>query len=69
MKCMNKQARNNKAEFEHEREQARFDSLTPEEQEKELADKTERSKRAREKAFTLGSFVSTFNGSYENFKI
>ena len=53
MKCMNRQARNNKAKFEHERaterEQTRWNSLTPEEQEKELAEKRKREKKALEK--------------------
>lgn len=66
---MCKQARYNKAEFEHERaverEKARWDSLTPEEQEKELAEKRKREKKAIEKACFLGSMISLFNGSYD----
>ena len=69
VKCMNKQARRNKAEFEHEkaveREQAHFDSLTPEEQQKELAEKSKREKKALENACFLGSMLSLFNGSYD----
>lgn len=72
MKCMCKQARSNKYKLETERanekEKARWNSLTPEEQERELADKAKRSKRAVEKAFTLGAFVSAFNGSYDKFR-
>lgn len=74
MKCMNKQARSNKHRFEAEREadreQARFDSLTPEEQDEELAERavrTMRAKKALGNACFLGSMVSLFNGSYEDF--
>lgn len=69
MKCTNKQARYNKAEFEHEKavekEKSRWNSLTPEEQEKELAEKRKREKKALERAFTFGSMISLFNGSYD----
>lgn len=71
MKCMNKQTRSNKHRFEAERadkrEKARFDSLTPKEQEKELAEKAKRQKKALEKACFLGSMISLFNGVYEDF--
>lgn len=51
MNCMCKQARSNKHRFEaerdEEREQARFDSLTPEEQDEELAERAVRAMRAK----------------------
>lgn len=71
---MCKQARSNKhrfeAERETEREKARFDSLTQEEQDKELTERAVRIMRAKKalgNACFLGSMVSLFNGSYEDF--
>lgn len=67
---MNKQARSNKYRFEAEREQARWDSLTPEEQDAELAERAVRAMRAKKalgNACFLGSMVNLFNGSYEDF--
>lgn len=72
MKCLNKQARHNKAKLEAEREaekeQARWDSLTPEEQEIELAQKRKRQKELREAVGALGAATSLFGMPYENFK-
>lgn len=72
MKCMNKQARSNKhrfeAEREAEREQARFDSLTPEEQDEELAEcavRTMRAKKALVNACCVGSMLSLGNGLFD----
>ena len=74
MKCMCKQARSNKHRFEaeraDEREKARFDSLTPEEQDEELTERAVRTMRAKKvlgNACFLGSIASLFNGSYEDF--
>ena len=68
MKCMNKQARNNKAKFETEREQARFDSLTPEEQDQELAERAVRAMRAKKalvNACCVGSMLSLGNSLFD----
>lgn len=67
MKCLNKQARHSKAKLEAEREQARWDSLTPEEQEFELAERKKKQKKLREAVFTLGAMTSIFGSSYEKF--
>lgn len=73
LKCMCKQARYNKAKFEHERaverEKVRWDSLTPEEQKKEPVKKAKKEKRTRKMVFTLGSFVSAFSNSYNKFRL
>ena len=68
MKCMCKQARSNKHRFEAEREKARFDSLTPEEQDKELAERavrTMRAKKALGNACCVGSMLSLGNGLFD----
>jgi hypothetical protein len=66
---MNKQARRNKGEFEHERaverEKARFDSLTPEEQEKELAERAARARKALVNACCVSSMLSLGNGLFD----
>ena len=65
---MCKQAKHNKAKFEAEREtikeQERWNSLSPEEQEKELEEQKRRSKRVRNAVCTLGAMTSLFNGNY-----
>lgn len=65
---MNKQVISNKHKFEAEREQTRFDSLTPEEQNEELAERAVRIMRAKKalgNACFLGSMISLFNGAYD----
>lgn len=72
MKCLNRQARSNKAKLEAVRdakkEQVRWDSLTPEEQAAEVAEKKKRSKRAREAIYALGMATGFLGSSYEKFK-
>ena len=72
MKCLNRQARSNKAKLEAVRdakkEQVRWDSLTPEEQTAEVAEKKKRLKRAREAMFALSTAIGFCDSSYDKFQ-
>lgn len=68
MKCLNKKVVARKHEFqgqrEREAEEARWNSLTPEEQEKERAEKEERMKKAMKALSDLKRINSYINGPY-----
>ena len=71
MKCMNKKALQNKrileTQREREAEEIRWNSLTPEEQEKELAEREARHKRVVKTLSDMGKIMSYFDGPYGKF--
>ena len=71
MKCMNKKAietkRKLEAEREREAEEVRWNSLTPEQQEAELAEREERHERVVQTLSDLGKIMSYIGGPYGKF--
>lgn len=71
MKCMNKKAMQNKrrieAEEERKAEEIRWNSLSPEEQEVELAEREARHKKVMQTLNAMGQISSIIGGPYGKF--